>query len=51
MDAETVHEVAKGSSFLCHLRANRLEYLLVLMVASSLGVIDSLMAHAPTGCF
>lgn len=49
-DSTLSQEALKGLSLLRHLRANRLEYLLVLMMVHSLGLLDGLLAHAQGVC-
>jgi hypothetical protein len=48
---EQIVEVVKTASLVNHLKANRLEYLLVCLLANTLGVFDSLGTQLNGVCF
>jgi hypothetical protein len=48
---ETVIATTKVLTALDHLKNNRIEYLLVLLLSHFLGLTDSLLAHASGVCF
>lgn len=50
MQAADSQEALQGLSYFRHIKANRLEYLLVLMMVQSLGLLDGLLAHAQGVC-
>ncbi len=51
METETITHTAKAASALCHIKNNRIEYLLVLILSHFLGVTDLLIARASGVCF
>lgn len=48
---ETVVNTTKVLTALDHLKNNRIEYLMVLILSHFLGVTDKLIAHASGVCF
>ena len=48
---ETVIATAKVATALDHLKNNRIEYLLVVILCHFLGITDKLLAKAPGVCF
>ncbi len=48
---ETVKDAATARTLLVHLKENRIEYLLVIVVGHLLGVSDRILAQASGICF
>ena len=51
VETDTVLATAKVASAFDHIKNNRIEYLLVLLLSHFLGLTDSLIAHASGVCF
>lgn len=49
--AETVKEAVTAASVLRHIRSNRVEYAIVVIMAHLLGASDRLLAHLNGVCF
>jgi hypothetical protein len=49
--AETIIEATKVTTAMDHLKNNRIEYLLVLILSHFLGITDKLLSHANGVCF
>lgn len=49
--SETIVTSTKVVTALDHIRNNRIEYLLVLILSHFIGLTDSLIAHASGVCF
>ena len=48
---ETAVTVSKAAVYLNHLKNNRIEYLVLALIAHSLGLFDKLSNHATGVCF
>lgn len=48
---ETIVAATKVTTAIDHLKNNRIEYLLVLLISHFLGLTDTLIAHASGVCF
>ena len=51
METETVIQATKVTTALDHVKNNRIEYLLVLILSHFLGITDKLLSHANGVCF
>ena len=51
METETVIQATKAASAIDHLKNNRIEYLLVMILCHFLGVTDKIVSQATGVCF